>query len=321
MPSTIGPPILHAAWTLGLFLIGLFVGTFATRCVARLPWQQSVLWPGPRCPSCRNPWSTIQRIPMLRWFVGRDCASCGEPVRPRRDAIIELSVASLCAVTYLSVVGLGHGFASPKLSTILLVGQFAILATILVTTAFIDYDHLIIPIPLSICGVALGLLFGTIFPEVRPEPMRAETWLGGLGHSALGALVGYGSIRILRSVASLIFRREAMGLGDADLMALIGAFLGWQIVVLTFPLASFLGLAQALTKFVRKLWKWWRGLKIRSSDRELPFGPYLGAGALILMLIWPRLWPGWASDQFEVLSFLAGLLRDAVVGGESRPVL
>ena len=109
----------------------------------------------------------------------------------------------------------------------------------------------------------------------------------------------------------MALRREAMGFGDVTLMAMIGAFLGWQAAVLTFFLAPFFGLAHALWKLVTYLGKRLSGRQSSSADRELPFGPYLSMAAsapphLALALA------GWAGPLFHAM----GLVFDFLTGRE-----
>jgi leader peptidase (prepilin peptidase) / N-methyltransferase len=95
-----------------------------------------------------------------------------------------------------------------------------------------------------------------------------------------------------------------MGFGDVTLMGMIGAFLGWQVAVLTFFAGAFFGLAHAFWKLVVYFKKWARGEKLSTADRELPFGPYLSMGAVALVLSWHWLWPAWAREFFGTLRSL-----------------
>jgi leader peptidase (prepilin peptidase)/N-methyltransferase len=98
-----------------------------------------------------------------------------------------------------------------------------------------------------------------------------------------------------------VFGREAMGLGDVTLLGMVGAFLGWQAAVLTFFVAPFFGLAHAAWKLLMNLRKRLGGGKLSSSDREMPFGPYLSMAAAALYFAWPSLWRGWAAGLFGEL--------------------
>jgi leader peptidase (prepilin peptidase)/N-methyltransferase len=105
-----------------------------------------------------------------------------------------------------------------------------------------------------------------------PEWLPPGSWQLGLVTSLVGAAVGTGLIRGIRFVFGWGLGKEAMGLGDADLMMMIGAFLGWQAIFLVLGFAVFLGLFYAVL------------LIIRNKAGELPFGPFLAGGAALVVL-------------------------------------
>ena len=121
--------------------------------------------------------------------------------------------------------------------------------------------------------MVIGLGLGTLFPEIRPEPASRTTHAGGLAVGVIGLLVGGGLTEFFRRGGSLVLRREAMGFGDVTLMAMIGAFLGWQAAVLTFFLGPFFGLAHALWKLVRYVAKRISGGQLIEYRPRNPFWP------------------------------------------------
>lgn len=289
---------------LWFFALGTIVGSFVNVCVYRIPFQKSLIWPGSTCPKCLGPVAARDNLPIIGWLLLRGaCRRCGLPISPRYP-LIELLVGLIFAALFATDIVFGP-------VGLLDTGDFArllyhlILATALVVATFIDYDFYIIPDEVTVTGMVLGLLFGALIPGIRPEPSAASTMFGGLGVGLLGWAVGGGLVWSVRIVAGLAFRREAMGFGDVTLLAMIGAFLGWQAAILTFFLAPFFGLAHALGKTVRLVIRFATGLKIRGVDRELPFGPYLSLAALSLMLAWPWLWKAWADTFFANLTELA----------------
>jgi leader peptidase (prepilin peptidase) / N-methyltransferase len=190
-------------------------------------------------------------------------------------------------------------------------GHLVLLCCLLVTT-FTDIDHRDIPLTITrfgtIAGIVLGMLmpwpwpvqedflklvlanFGTRFAEPIPTAMQfwpwwlpvsmqdwpaPYSWQMGLVNSVLGAAVGTGLVRAIRAVFSWGFRKEAMGLGDADLMMMVGAFLGWQATVLVLICAVFLGIIYVLY------------LILFSPQRALPFGPFIAGGVLVVLYAWP----------------------------------
>ena len=118
-----------------------------------------------------------------------------------------------------------------------------------------------------------------------------------------------------RRASAFVFRREAMGFGDVTLMGMIGAFLGWQAAVLTFFLGPFLGLAHAVWKLLKYLKKRLSGGQLSSSDREIPYGPYLSMAAAVAFFSGPGSGRSVLGDLF--ITALRDILVD--VGHQCRP--
>lgn len=294
---------VHAILILGLGAVGAVVGSFLNVCIYRLPWQKSVIWPASHCPRCWSAIAPCDNIPVVSWLALRgECRRCGLPIAARYP-LIELLVGLLFAAVYVSNVVFGREIPWGALPTAIPVGlaYHLVLVALLVVATFIDYDLFIIPDGVTVPGMVVGLSVATLFPEIRPVPSAASTHWDGFWVGLIGLLVGGGLTQSVRLLASAVMRREAMGFGDVTLMAMIGAFLGWQVAVLTFFLAPFFGLSHALWKLLKFLGKWLAGQKISSADRELPFGPYLSMAALALLLSWPWLWPWWAKRMFADL--------------------
>ena len=121
-----------------------------------------------------------------------------------------------------------------------------------------------------------------------------------LSSSLLGLAIGGGLVWAIRIVASYALGQEAMGFGDVTLMAMIGAYLGWQPALLVFAFAPFAAIVIAVTEF------------ILTRRHEIAFGPYLCLSAVIVILFWDPIWNRWAGPQIFVLSDL--LLQVVVVG-------
>jgi leader peptidase (prepilin peptidase)/N-methyltransferase len=287
-----------------VFAVGTIVGSFLNVCIYRIPWQKSVIWPGSRCPNCMHEIAGRDNVPIVGWLALRgECRTCGVRISPRYP-LIEGLVGLLFLAAYVTDV-----FIAAPPNAILRNPQFelgmmayhCILLSLLVAATFIDYDLMIIPDSVTVTGMVLGVGLGTLFPWIRLDPAHAETHLGGLGVGILGLAAGAGITQFVRLSFSALFRREGMGFGDVTLLAMIGAFLGWQAAVLTFFLGPFFGLAHALWKLVGYVKKRLTGAQSSSADRELPFGPYLSMAAVALVLTWPILWTGWAKGLFASL--------------------
>ena len=186
---------------------------------------------------------------------------------------------------------------------------FLILAEALLVATFIDFDLMIIPDGVTVPGTILGVVgacalgaptlwpawffaqrelngLQPVFPEflswmfTLPEQipwLTAHPHWHGLISSLLGLVVGGGTVWLVRILGHWAFGREAMGFGDVTLMAMIGSFLGWQpSLVVFFMLAPLAALAATAITFSLR------------SNREIPFGPYLSVGALLIVLFWSR---------------------------------
>jgi leader peptidase (prepilin peptidase)/N-methyltransferase len=290
----------------GLFAIGLVVGSFLNVCIYRLPWQKSVIWPASHCTCCHQAIRARDNVPVVSWILlGGSCRDCGARIALRYP-LVELLVGLLFVSVFLTDVA-----AAPRkvwgeipAETLLVWFYHAALLALLVAASFIDYDLTIIPDEITVTGMVLGLGLGALVPTIRPEPAHATTLAGGLWAGVIGLLVGGGLTWFVRLAGSLALRREAMGFGDVTLMAMIGAFLGWQAAVLTFFIGPFFGLAHALWKLVLYIAKQLRGAQSSSADREIFFGPYLSMAACGLVLAWPWLWRDWAHDYFKTLGAL-----------------
>jgi leader peptidase (prepilin peptidase)/N-methyltransferase len=290
----------------GLFAIGTVVGSFLNVCIYRLPWQKSLIWPGSHCPRCYHAIAARDNLPIVGWLLLRGaCRNCRS-----RIAIRYPSVEALVGLLFLGLFLVDVACAPRTIwgeipaSTLLVWLFHAALLALLVAATFIDYDLTVIPDEITITGMVIGVGLGTLIPGIRPDPSTATTAAAGFWVGIVGLLVGGALTQFVRLAGSFVMRREAMGFGDVTLMAMIGAFLGWQAAVLTFFLAPFFGLAHALWKLVLYVVKRVTGGQLSSTDREIPFGPYLSMAAAVLVFSWRWLWPNYARDYFENLRVL-----------------
>jgi leader peptidase (prepilin peptidase)/N-methyltransferase len=299
----------------GLFAIGTIVGSFLNVCIYRLPWQKSVIWPASHCPHCYHAIEARDNVPIVGWLLlGGACRSCSARIAVRYP-FIEALVGVLFFGLFLIDVAWAPRTSWGEIEAwrLLVWLNHATLVALLVAATFIDYDLTVIPDEITVTGMVIGIGLGTLFPGIRPEPANATTAAAGLGVGVVGLLVGGGLTEFVRLTGSLALRREAMGFGDVTLMAMIGSFLGWQAAVLTFFLAPFFGLAHALWKLALYVGKHLTGGKLSSTDREIPFGPYLSMAAVALIFSWPWLWPNWARNNFATLRVLFWFLVEQLV--------
>jgi leader peptidase (prepilin peptidase)/N-methyltransferase len=192
----------------------------------------------------------------------------------------------------------------------------AVLATLLLAATFIDLDCYVIPDVITVSGTFVGVLAAALIPDLQiahlwvdwsfaipqlrgpyiPEWYDRYRIAHALAWSLAGALAGAALTQLVRSLSSRVLGQQAMGLGDVTLMAMIGSYLGWQAVVLTFAVAPLTGLLIALVG------------KIAVNRPYLPYGPCLSAAALLVVFTWRWLW----AETRLMFSDLFGL---AILGG------
>jgi leader peptidase (prepilin peptidase) / N-methyltransferase len=313
---------MFASWTIlaiigvGFFLVGTVVGSFLNVCIYRIPWEKSVIWPGSRCPICFGAIAARDNIPIVSWIALRgECRSCGAPIAVRYPLVEALVGFLFLGVYFVDVIaGKPGDWGQVPVYQLVAAAYHAVFLALLVAATFIDYDLMIIPDQITITGMVVGVGIGTLWPQIRPEPSFGTTHLQGFAVGMVGLLVGAGLILVVRKISDVVLAilrllkqtelTEGMGLGDLTLMGMIGAFMGWRAAILTFFLAPFFGIAQALWKLCRKIKKRIRGDQLSSADREMPFGPYLSMAAATLVFVWPWLWRVWAADLFHTLYVL-----------------
>jgi leader peptidase (prepilin peptidase)/N-methyltransferase len=244
-----------------MFVLGAVIGSFLNVCIVRMPHEQSIVRPGSHCPKCKSPVKWYDNIPMLSYFfLGGKCRSCKTKIS-FRYVFVEL----LTAITFV-LLYLYYG-----LNDILVPYLFMVCCFIVAT--FVDFAHRIIPDEISIGGMIAGLIFSFIFPTLHGFNPNDLPWimphLKSLGMSLVGLLAGGGIIYLMGVMGDFILKKETMGGGDVKLMAMVGAFLGWKLALLTFFLAPFFGAIFGVIE------------KIRTKDSAIAYGPFLVLAALI----------------------------------------
>lgn len=269
----------------------------------------------------------------LEWLISRERRSLNLPptspvIRTWRPLLVAVSAAALCLM--LGWVEILYRMVdSPEVQPSDFGRQIRLiyhagLCLLLVWGSVIDLDCYVIPDEITLSGLAVGVGAAYWFQELQiahlwvdwmyavPQirgPLIPEWYDQARGWHALawslaGAGVGAGLTQVVRLVSSQVLGQEAMGFGDVTFMAMIGSFLGWQAVVLTFVLAPLTGLIGAIiTRLI--------------SDRAyLPYGPCLATAALIVLFNWSILWTRTRllfSDLWLILGVGAGALMALVV--------
>lgn len=243
-----------------LFLLGLCVGSFLNVVIARVPEGRSIVGPGSACPRCSTPIAWYDNVPLLSFALLRArCRKCGEPISWRYP-VVEL-VTGLLFVLALAERGL----------TIDLIPALLLVAGLVAITG-IDLDHQLIPDVISIPGIVVGLAVSTL--TGRPG------WLDSL----VGVVIG-GGIFLLIIVAS----RGGMGGGDMKLGTMLGAFLGWKLVLVAILIAILAGGVFAIVVLL---------LRRKGRKDAVPFGPFLALGGVV-SLFWGESLLAWYLGTFS----------------------
>ena len=256
---------MQAIWSVTALVFGLVVGSFLNVCIYRLPRSESIVYPGSRCPTCETPLKWYHNIPVLSFIALRGrCAFCGAPISLAYP-LVELCMGVLSLALFV------------KYGPSLTFAAFFLFVAALLAVAFIDLRTRIIPDVISLPGIAVGLLFSLIRDDIT-------VWA-----SIIGLLAGGGSLFLVSWGYYLLTKREGMGMGDVKLMAMIGAFLGWQAVIFVILSSSLIGAVTGTFLMFRKG---------EDSKFAIPFGPFLSLGALLYLFQGPAL-VDWYLNMFR----------------------
>jgi leader peptidase (prepilin peptidase) / N-methyltransferase len=265
-------------------VLGLAVGSFLNVVIYRLPlmldreWRAqcaelagpdshsttaaaaepfNLLVPRSACPACKAPIGALENIPVLSWlFLRGRCAHCGAPISLRYP-LVELLTGVLSACV---AARFGFGFAA--LAAL-------VLTWFLIALTFIDIDHQLLPDGLTLPLLWLGLTLSLWSPPggtALPVDVRS---------SLIGALAGYLSLWSVYHLFRLVTGKEGMGYGDFKLLAALGAWLGWQMLLPVILMAAIVGAAVGIVM-----------LAIRRQSRATPiaFGPFLAAAGWLALM-------------------------------------
>ena len=232
------------------FLFGAVFGSFANVLIYRLPAGESVLGRS-RCGQCRKTVQWYFNIPILSYFFLKGkCASCGEKFSLQYPLVEFLMACFFAAVVYQ------YGVSWTSI-------EYLIMVFGLVTAAFIDLEHMILPDEITLSGLVLGLVGAALNPE------------RSFSEAFFGVLFGGGLLWLVAYVYFVFTGREGLGGGDIKLLGWLGALLGWKAIPFIILSSSVLGSVVGL-------------LASRKNDTGLktmiPFGPFLALGALLYIL-------------------------------------
>jgi leader peptidase (prepilin peptidase) / N-methyltransferase len=283
------------------FLFGLVFGSFLNVCIYRMPRELSVVSPRSFCPGCESPIAAYDNLPVVSWLILRGkCRNCGTRISPRY-AIVELLTGLFFVLSYLSADSAAEAI------------KLCVLSFLLIGLIFTDAETKLLPDLLTKPGIAAGLLFSLLVAVEGParfflrslDNWRVLSFLNSLS----GAVLGGGFILGIALLYEAVRGVEGMGRGDVKLMALIGAFLGVKQTLLVLLLGSLIGSCFGLL-LILLVWRKrlarrrrrnpsetagaassraWQSAKLVYRNFEIPFGVFLGAGALFAAFWGPAL--------------------------------
>lgn len=248
-------------------LFGLITGSFLNVCIHRMPLEQSVVHPGSHCPQCQKPIRWYDNIPVLSFILlGGRCRWCKARIS-FRYVIVELLTALVFVALFLRW-GLSIQFL-----------VYLCFLSCLIVATFVDIQHRIIPDEVSVGGMLAGLLLSGL-RGLHSLPGGYD--LAPLADSFLGALAGGGVIYATGALFDLVYFKllkkppiqgetSSMGGGDVKLLAMIGAFLGWQKALITFFIAPLFGVVVGVVNLVTK------------KDHTIAYGPFLALAAVVAL--------------------------------------
>lgn len=235
--------------TLTAALFGAIIGSFLNVVILRLPQKDtSIVFPASHCPKCLNSLSWYENIPVLSYIALRGkCSHCNISISLQYPAV-ELLTSLLAAAVYC------------RFNFSIQAGAYFLFAAALLVIIFIDIHHQIIPDIISLPGIVLGFLFSLINSNL--------TWQSSL----IGLLLGGGVLYAIAFLYYLLRKQDGMGGGDIKLLAMIGAWLGWQSLPFVILVSSATG---SIIGLIAMRWQ------KKGGNTRIPFGPFLACGALI----------------------------------------
>jgi len=236
------------------FVVGACMGSFLNVCAYRIPLNRSIVTPGSHCAACGAPIPWYHNLPVLSWLILRGRAICCGTRIDARYAAVEF----ITGVLFLSL-----WLCFPPVDAAI----YAVMCSGLIAACLIDLDHFIIPDRFTFGGC----LAGFIASAVHPALMHEDTALQGFSWSLASAIGGALVLLAIGWLGTLIFHKEAMGMGDVKFVAAICSFLGLTSLIWTITVSSAIGAVLGVGLIL-----WQRG----AWGTRIPYGPFLGLAAI-----------------------------------------
>jgi len=271
-------------------VLGAMIGSFLNVVIHRLPREQSIVFPTSKCPKCLAPIRAYDNIPIISYLLLRgQCRMCAARISARYPAVEAITALLFAAITWHD----GLSYALP----------FDLMfSASMVALIFIDAEHMILPNAITYPGVVFALLTRVLVPYIAspahfddlPQLLTffpaLPIWLVSIIGAVIGAVAGGGSLWLMGFMWEKLRGVEAMGFGDVKMMLMVGAFLGWRLTILTIMIGALTGSVAGIAVMYR------RGG--RNLQMMLPFGIFLGIGAIVSLLFGSQI-IHWYASQFR----------------------
>jgi len=242
---------LHVLVSIFAFVFGAVIGSFLNVVILRLPNDNSsIAYPASHCPRCSTTLRWFDNIPLLSYalLLGR-CRYCKTSISLQYP-IVELLMALLSLAVYV------------RFDLTVTAAGYLLFCAALLAIIWIDIYHQIIPDTISLPGIVIGFCFSLITPVL--------TWQDSL----IGLVAGGGSLYLIALFYLLLRKQDGMGGGDIKLLAMIGAFLGWQSLLFVVFFSSLTGAIVGIACIIRQG---------SGTAMRIPFGPFLSMAALMFL--------------------------------------
>jgi len=241
---------LKVFYSVAVFIFGAVIGSFLNVLIYRIPRNLSIVVPGSFCPHCKKPIKWYENIPILSYFFlkGR-CSQCKRPISFQYP-LVELLTALFLLWSFNKY--------SFKINFFFL----SLFFIILIIISGIDFTHQLIPDIISIPGIFFGLFYQFLNHH--------------LVFGLVGMLFGGGLILLIRVLGGWAYKKEVMGMGDVYLVALIGAFVGFPLIIPAIFIAALVGSILGII---------YLSITRKGKDNPIPFGPFLSLGGAIVVIL------------------------------------
>jgi len=271
-------------------ILGSIIGSFLNVVIHRVPLEESIVLPSSRCPSCGAAIAFYDNVPVLSYvMLGGRCRACKINISARYPAVEALTALLWLAVVWRDGLSVALPFD-------------LVFVTAITALVFIDAEHMILPNVITYPGIVFALVARLAIPLLSGRPHFDDLpmlmngmlsgmplWAASLVGAFIGALVGGGSLWLMGWTWEKLRGIEAMGLGDVKMMFMVGAYLGWRLAILNIFVGVLSGSLIGMALMAR------RGK--RDMQMLLPFGVFLGIGAIVALLVGSSI-VEWYAGQF-----------------------